>query len=243
MNEQFNSNNLHGKYVKIDITILYAVPLFTLSFKLLPSWFDMIYLLTAIGLSPGGRSTVHIYTQTIYRTIQNKQYIEQHNNLGECGLCPFLASFTLAFALQPRKKHGKPSVRVDRSNNVRLAAQIVSLSSMQVPSSSFYSLRLRVKHSHKKFLRWLQSVLCLSVRQQICQSRWPFCLMHRSAVAYSVGLRVRIPLRAWMSVYCECCVLSGRFFIGLITRPEDYYQVWCVGVCVYVCVCVSLLSG
>ena len=41
----------------------------------------MIYLLTAIGLSLGGRSTVHIYTQTIRRTIQNKQYIEQHNNL------------------------------------------------------------------------------------------------------------------------------------------------------------------
>jgi len=40
----------------------------------------MIYLLTAIGLSSSGRSTVHIYTQTIYRTIQNKQYIEQHNN-------------------------------------------------------------------------------------------------------------------------------------------------------------------
>ena len=35
----------------------------------------------AIGLSPGGRSTVHIYTQTIRRTIQNKQYIGQHNNL------------------------------------------------------------------------------------------------------------------------------------------------------------------
>ena len=32
-------------------------------------------LLTAIGLSPGGSSTVHIYKQTIYRTIQNKQYI------------------------------------------------------------------------------------------------------------------------------------------------------------------------
>ena len=42
---------------------------------------NMIYLLTAIGLSPGGRSTVHIYTQTIRRTIQNKQYLEQHNNL------------------------------------------------------------------------------------------------------------------------------------------------------------------
>jgi uncharacterized integral membrane protein len=28
----------------------------------------MIYLLTATGLTPGGRSTVHIYTQTIHRT-------------------------------------------------------------------------------------------------------------------------------------------------------------------------------
>jgi uncharacterized integral membrane protein len=30
----------------------------------------MIYLLTAIGLTPGGNSTVHIYTQTIHRTAQ-----------------------------------------------------------------------------------------------------------------------------------------------------------------------------
>jgi hypothetical protein len=32
----------------------------------------MIYLLTAIGMSPGGSSTVHIYTQTIHKTSQNK---------------------------------------------------------------------------------------------------------------------------------------------------------------------------
>jgi hypothetical protein len=31
-------------------------------------YIDMIYLLTAIGLSPGGSSTVHIYTQTIHGT-------------------------------------------------------------------------------------------------------------------------------------------------------------------------------
>jgi len=31
--------------------------------------YDMIYL-TAIGLTPGGGSTVHIYTKTIYRTTQ-----------------------------------------------------------------------------------------------------------------------------------------------------------------------------
>jgi len=51
--------------------------------------FDMVYLLTAIGLPTGGSSTVHIDTQTIHRTThrttqkinrmtQNKQYTEQH---------------------------------------------------------------------------------------------------------------------------------------------------------------------
>jgi len=30
----------------------------------------MLYLLNAIGLTPSGSSTVHIYTQTIHRTIQ-----------------------------------------------------------------------------------------------------------------------------------------------------------------------------
>jgi len=30
----------------------------------------MIYLLTVIRLTPGGSSTVHIYTQTVHRTTQ-----------------------------------------------------------------------------------------------------------------------------------------------------------------------------
>jgi len=48
----------------------------------------MIYLLTAIGLSPGGRSTVHIYTQTVHRTIQNKQYIEKQQFWTSAGRAP-----------------------------------------------------------------------------------------------------------------------------------------------------------
>jgi len=32
----------------------------------------MIYLSTANGLTPGGSSTVHIYTQKIYRTTQTQ---------------------------------------------------------------------------------------------------------------------------------------------------------------------------
>ena len=61
-------------------------------------------MLTAIGLTPGGSSTVHIYTQTVHRTTQ---LIWE-----ECGPCPVFASYTLTFALQLRKKYGKPSVRV-----------------------------------------------------------------------------------------------------------------------------------
>jgi hypothetical protein len=69
----------------------------------------MIYL-TEIGLPPGGSSTVHIYTKTIHRTTQNKQYIEKHKNLEDCGPCPVFMSYTLALALQLRKKHRKTSV-------------------------------------------------------------------------------------------------------------------------------------
>jgi len=44
----------------------------------------MIYLLTAVGLTPGGSNTVHIYTQTVHSTavqytFTHKQYTEQHN--------------------------------------------------------------------------------------------------------------------------------------------------------------------
>jgi len=70
-------------------------------------WYDMIYL-TAVGLPPGGSITVHIYTQTIHRTTQNKQYIEQHNILEECGPCPVLASYTVALAYNWGKSTEKP---------------------------------------------------------------------------------------------------------------------------------------
>jgi hypothetical protein len=43
--------------------------------------------------------------------MKHKKYIEQHNNKEECGPCPVFAGFTLAFALQMRKKYEKTSVR------------------------------------------------------------------------------------------------------------------------------------
>jgi len=73
--------------------------------------YDTIYL-TAFGLPPGGSSTVHIYTQRIHRTTQNKQYIKQHKHFGRMRAVPRLGELYLAFALKLRKKHGKTSVRV-----------------------------------------------------------------------------------------------------------------------------------
>jgi len=64
------------------------------------------YLSTAIGFTPVGSSTIHIYTQTIHRTTQIA------TNLEDCRPCPVFASITLAFALQLRKMHGKISVGV-----------------------------------------------------------------------------------------------------------------------------------
>jgi len=59
----------------------------------------LIYLLTAIGLTPGGSSTVHIYTQTIHRITQ---LIWE-----ECGPCTVFASYTLVFALTIEEKARK----------------------------------------------------------------------------------------------------------------------------------------
>jgi len=65
-----------------------------------------IYLLIAIGLTPGGSSTVHIYTQTIHRITQFGK---------NAGRAPVFRSYTLAFALQLKKKYGKTSVRVRKN--------------------------------------------------------------------------------------------------------------------------------
>jgi len=45
------------------------------------------------------------------------------------------------------------------------------------------------------------------------------------------GIAGSNPVGAWMSVSCECCVLSGRgLSVGLISCTEEFYRVWCVWV-------------
>jgi len=72
--------------------------------------------LTAIGLTPGGSSTVHIYTQTMHKTTQKKQYIEQHKNFGRVravsGLCELYPGIWLTTEEKARKNLGQGSRRV-----------------------------------------------------------------------------------------------------------------------------------
>jgi hypothetical protein len=64
------------------------------------------------------------------------------------------------------------------------------------------------------------------------RSQWPCGLRRGSAAARLLGSWVRIPPEAWMSVSCECCVLSGRGLCDeLVPRPEESYRVWCVYQC------------
>ena len=64
------------------------------------------------------------------------------------------------------------------------------------------------------------------------RSQWPSGLRRGSSAVRLLGLRVRIPLGAWVYVSCECCVLSCSSLCGWpIPRPEKSYRLWYVIVC------------
>jgi hypothetical protein len=83
----------------------------------------MIRLLTAVGLTPGGNSTVHIYTQTVHRTLQNKQYIEQHKNFGRVRAVPRLGELYPGICLTTEEKtrknlsQGSRTIKIHKPNN------------------------------------------------------------------------------------------------------------------------------
>jgi hypothetical protein len=69
-------------------------------------------------------------------------------------------------------------------------------------------------HIYTSFSRW---------------THWPCGLMHGSTASRLLRLRVWIGPGAWMSIYCESCVVCGRCLcVGLIARPEESHRVWCV---------------
>ena len=84
-------------------------------------------------------------------------------------------------------------------------------------------LKLKIKHIYLCVV----SQIVQAIITFVCRSQWPRGLRRGSATARLLRSWVRIQPGAWMSVCCECCVLSGE----LITRPEESYRLWCVIVC------------
>ena len=82
----------------------------------------MMYLLTAIGLPPCGNSTVYIYTQTIQRTTQNKQYIEQHKNVGRVRAVPRLGELYPGICLTTEEKSRK---NLSQGSRVHYALMVI----------------------------------------------------------------------------------------------------------------------
>ena len=81
-------------------------------------------------------------------------------------------------------------------------------------SSNYYILRIT---------RWNEYKL-------VRRLPWPRGLRLGMRLSFA-GLCVRIPPRAWIYLFCDCCLLSGRgLMVGLITSPEESYRVWCVSV-------------
>jgi hypothetical protein len=66
------------------------------------------------------------------------------------------------------------------------------------------------------------------VYKENSRTQWLCGLRRGSAAARLLGSWIRNMPRAWMSVCCECCVLSDTgLCVGLITRPEGSYR-WSV---------------
>ena len=73
----------------------------------------MIYLLTAVGLLPF--ASTHSHTNNTWNNTNNNRTTQITINVEECGPFPVFTSFTLAFAFQLRKKHGKNLSQVKKN--------------------------------------------------------------------------------------------------------------------------------
>jgi hypothetical protein len=90
-------------------------------------------------------STVHIYTQTIHRTTQLTDW-------EECEPCPIFASYTLAFALQLRKKHAETSVRVEHG---KTSVRVVICADRKFVETMFY----KMWNTTKKKKMWVTTTI------------------------------------------------------------------------------------
>ena len=148
----------------------------------------MIYLLTAVGLSPGG--STHLHTNNTQNNTNNNQTTQITINVEECGPCPVFARFALVCALQLRKKHGKNSVRVRKTCQVK----------KNLSQSTVYILP---KHPH--ITKPTQThTLQNSLKQPQYKLKQTQCKIYPNEITYRIvsGSGVSVSNRILLQVYC-----------------------------------------
>jgi hypothetical protein len=112
----------------------------------------------------------YTFTHKQYRTTQITTEQDKYTtNVEECGPCLVFASFTLAFALQLRKKHGKTSVRVKKTS-VRLRKTSVRVQytcyqnthTLQNPHTHTHT------HTHTYLITFLSYLLVTAIVYAVC---------------------------------------------------------------------------
>jgi hypothetical protein len=104
---------------------------------------NIIYLLTAVGLSPGG--STHLHTNNRENNTNNNRTTQITNNVEECGPCPVFATFYPGICLTTEEKARKTTVRL-RETSVRLIKTSVRVQYTYYQDT--HSLQNRHKHTH-----------------------------------------------------------------------------------------------
>jgi hypothetical protein len=145
----------------------------------------------------------------------------------ECGPCPVFASYTLAFALQLRKKHGKTSVRVVviipvvstmwiRTQQVQSSLQSLSSCGSHLTenkitticSSEGYSYSKVWKQQSYRTAETFQNEFAPSHKCVLCVCVCVFVLMAFSART------LRWTFSLWLGIVVECCHIIFTVVIG-----------------------------
>jgi hypothetical protein len=114
--------------------------------------------------------------------------------------------------------HKDPGLRMSGAIPLLSQYALMAYTRSTLPSLTRVSVKVIIDGHELWFYKWTAR-----------RSQWPCGLRRGSSVAHLLGSWVRNPPGAWMSVCCECCVLSGRGFCDeLVPRPEESYRMWCV---------------
>ena len=170
----------------------------------------MIYFLIAIGLTPSGSSTVHIYTQTIHRTTQSTQTIHRTTQLNRTTQLTqrttqltFLVSHALQLKYLPWEV--KHCVEITSVCNLVLALR---------PQDFFFILYKELPlEAVRKFQLWLKII---PKKKHICYER-PTCELYVTLRVFVGGGKCfRQQVQGIMKLLCKylchsCLCLYKQF--------------------------------